>query len=148
MNILCIRSIWIGGTTWLKYIYIFIGRTTFQIITNTTTLSWVPLFLEKIIQTRKKEKKEKENIEGRRNFWKKNLKYILKHLSPFFYNSISNDLSYNTQRLNFPPLHRSHTYWIYNFTLKLQCAVHYSWLINTFCSMPLWIELFSQGINY
>lgn len=26
-----------------------------------------------------------------------------------------------------------HEQWqIYNFTLKLQCAVHYSWLINTF----------------
>lgn len=77
------------------YIYIYIYRENeFQIMTCTTTVSWAPLSWKKL---RVKKKKQKGNVE---KFWKKNLKYILKHLSPFFYNSISNDLSYNTQRFD------------------------------------------------
>lgn len=100
MNILCIRSIWIGGTiwtTWLKYIYIYIYRKNeFQLIIQ--LFLGPSLFLEKIVQTRKK----KENVESRRNFRKENSKYnILKNIFlPFSYNSISNDLSYNAQRFN------------------------------------------------
>lgn len=77
------------------YIYIYLSeeRVSNNDVYNDCFLG--PSFLEKI--TCKKKKKQKENVE---KFWKKNLKYILKRLSPFFYNSISNDLSYNTQRFD------------------------------------------------
>lgn len=80
----------------LTEIYIYIYRK--NVVSNNDVYNDCflgPSFLEKI--TCKKKKKQKENVE---KFWKKNLKYILKRLSPFFYNSISNDLSYNTQRFD------------------------------------------------
>lgn len=48
----------------------------------------------------------------------------------FFFIPLTFMVNATVRRFDFS--HKHEQWQIYNFTLKLQCAVHYSWLINTF----------------